>query len=281
MIHPFDPSDAFVKPASYGIPLAGEVLFWDEQFDESTGSMRRIECSRDLGRGDQLRLDRNSIVYVTLECTLRLPDYVAARFNLTIPQIYRGLLVGTGPLVDPGFTGRIHLPLHNLTANDYDVVAGEPFVWMEFTKLSSNARWNRSVRDAPKRTGSYRPFPPRKSKRVTISDYLKDGRPVTSSIPQLVGKAQESAHKAEGGARRARNTSVAVSIVAGLGVFIGIAAMLVTVWQGNQDADRERDQLRQEITTLQQTVDRLTGSQGGSATPAPTRTPASTRTATP
>jgi deoxycytidine triphosphate deaminase len=269
MIHPFDASDTFVKPASYGIPLAGEVLFWDEQFDESTGSMGRTECSRDLRRGDHLRLARNSIVYVTLECTLRLPDYIAARFNLTIPQIYRGLLVGTGPLVDPGFTGRLHLPLHNYTANDYDIVAGEPFVWMEFTKLSSNSRWTQPVRDAPQRSGTYRPFPARKRERVAIRDYLKDGAPVTSSIPQLVGTAQESARKAEAEARKARNTSLVVSIVAGLGIFLGIAAMLVTVWQGNQDANRERDQLRREISTLQQSVDRLSGSQGSSSTPAP------------
>ena len=279
MIHPFNPSESFVKPASYGIPLAGEVLFWEEQFDAASGTMRSTERSRELRRGQHLRLHRNSIVYVTLESTLRLPDYIAARFNLAIAEIYRGLLVGTGPLVDPGFTGRLHLPLHNYTANDYDVIAGDPFVWMEFTKLSRNVRWHRPVQAAPKRSGTYRRFPERKRERVAIKDYLKDDQPVTSSIPRLVGEARESAESAANAARSGRNFSIG----AGIAVFAGIAAMLVTVWLGNQEADRERDQLRRELSTLEQAVSRSSGSQNSasSASPAPTPTRTSVPTASP
>jgi deoxycytidine triphosphate deaminase len=277
MIHPFNPSDSFVKPATYGIPLAGEVLFWEQRFDDTSGTMVCEERSRELRRGQHLRLGRNSIVYVTIEATLRLPDYIAARFNLTIPDIYRGLLVGTGPLVDPGFVGRLHLPLHNYTANDYDVVAGEPFVWMEFTKLSPNARWNRPGQRAQERKGTYRPFPPRKRERVAIKDYLKDGEAVTSSIPPLVEHARESARKAADDARRGRN----ISVLAGVAVIVGIAAMLLTVWLGFEDADRERDQLRQNVAELEQTINRLSTSRTPRSVPTPTQTPRSTPTPSP
>jgi deoxycytidine triphosphate deaminase len=247
MIYPFQPGDDFLKPASYGVPLSGEVLYWEERFDDASGVMIREEKSFDFNKGEHLKLKRNSIVYVTLEPTLRLPDYIAARFNLTILDIYRGLLVGTGPLVDPGFTGQLHLPLHNYTANDYTIVSSEAFVWMEFTKLSVNDRWCRPVAAAPARAGRYKPFPARKQDRRAIKDYLKDHEAVTSSIPTLVEQARESARSAADDARRGRN----ISVLAGIAVIAGIAAMLVSVWLGFQDVQRERDQLQQSITKIQ------------------------------
>ena len=108
MIHPFEiPAEEseMLKPASCGIRLAGDVVYWD------TEKVAEQKVKRTLEPGEDLTLKRNSIVYVTLEPMLRLPDYIAARFNLTIRDIYRGILVGTGPLVDPGFTGRLSLPL--------------------------------------------------------------------------------------------------------------------------------------------------------------------------
>ena len=45
----------------------------------------------------------NSITFVQIESKIRLPNYIALRFNLRIQHVHRGLLLGTGPLVDPGF----------------------------------------------------------------------------------------------------------------------------------------------------------------------------------
>jgi deoxycytidine triphosphate deaminase len=125
MVHPFrvDPEDPteMLKPASCGMRLAGRVVYWEDRGDADP-----VKVTRELGPEEELELKRNSIVYVTLEPVLRMPDYIAARFNLTIRDIYRGLLVGTGPLVDPTFVGRISIPLHNLTYNNYTIKQGEP-----------------------------------------------------------------------------------------------------------------------------------------------------------
>ncbi|MGN6557143.1 MAG: dCTP deaminase domain-containing protein [Solirubrobacterales bacterium] len=246
MIHPFTPGDDSLKPASYAIPLEGEVLFWEESFDESTGKRHQRERRLELKPGDHLRLKRNSIVYVTLAPVLRLPNYIAARFNLTILDIYRGLLVGTGPLVDPGFVGRIHLPLHNYTANDYDIVANEAMVWMEFTKLSPNPAWTKPVSESPERSASFAGFPPRKLERELISDYLKDHEPVVSSIPRLVADARESARVAADKARSVRN----ISFAAALGVVIGVAAIVVTIIIGLNGISDEQGKLRAEMERL-------------------------------
>jgi deoxycytidine triphosphate deaminase len=246
MITPFNPDPDSLKPASYAIPLEGEVLFWEVTFDEKTGKQSQRKRCFDLKSGDHLRLKRNSIVYVTLAPVLRLTNYVAARFNLTILDIYRGLLVGTGPLVDPGFVGRIHLPLHNYTSNDYDIVANEAMVWMEFTKLSPNSAWTKPVPETPDRTASFTGFPQRKLKREVISDYLKDHEPVVSSIPQLVEDARESARVAAKETRTVRN----ISLGAAIGVVLAMGAIVVTIYLGLNDISNEQGDLRSEIATL-------------------------------
>jgi deoxycytidine triphosphate deaminase len=119
MICPFVPDkarpDELLKPASVAIPAGGEFLFWQQRHDPVWGGRDTATRQGTLQPGEELVVERNSIVYVGLAPTFRIPDYIAARFNLTIQNIYRGILVGTGPLVDPGFQGHLFLPLHNLT----------------------------------------------------------------------------------------------------------------------------------------------------------------------
>ena len=65
-----------------------------------------------------------------------MPDFIALRFNLQIQHVHRGLLLGTGPLVDPGFWGKLCIPLHNLTDQDYEIPKEEGLIWLEFTKTT-------------------------------------------------------------------------------------------------------------------------------------------------
>src|SRR6266481_659130 len=104
MIEPFDIT-ALQKPATYLVPLEGPVRYRDNsgryhRFYLSTTPRPEIADVR-----DSLTLQQNSLCYVTLQPVFRMPAYIAGRFNLLIRDVYRGLLVGTGPLVDPGFVG--------------------------------------------------------------------------------------------------------------------------------------------------------------------------------
>ena len=106
MIEPFD-LVALQKPATYLVPLEGLVRYRDTK-----GQFQRFYLSSDptvrnaeLDVRSELILEQNSLCYVTLQPTFRMPAYIAGRFNLLIRDVYRGLLVGTGPLVDPGFVG--------------------------------------------------------------------------------------------------------------------------------------------------------------------------------
>lgn len=132
MIYPFHPDK--LQGASYEVDIRGTVIWWDEE--------KKEEHIEQLTKpGDSFKLEPNSIAFVTLEPMFRIPDYLALRFNLKIVHVYKGLLLGTGPLVDPGFVGRLSIPLHNLTANTYTFHAGDGIIQMEFTKLSRNDIW--------------------------------------------------------------------------------------------------------------------------------------------
>ena len=252
MLFPFDvdlgdPSES-LKPASCGIRLLGEVRYWQEGKNEGDSP---TPIRRTLTRGQHLAIERNSIVYVTLAPTFRMPDYLAARFNLTIRDVYRGILLGTGPLVDPGFQGKLSVPLHNLTYNDYTLVGGEILVWMEFTKLSPHPDWESSAVRAPSRRGAFVGFPGRKLNRKTVDDYLEwasPGKPIRSSIPALAGEAAKSAERASSEAARIRNVSYGVAI----GIALALVGILLAVYQTFNEISSDRRDLRDQVLVLRQ-----------------------------
>src|SRR5205823_1683477 len=83
-----------------------------------------------------LEIPSNSIVFVSMQQFVRLPHYIAARFDLAIEFIYQGILLGTGPQVDPGFQGYLSCPLHNISNESVYIQLGHPFAKMDFAKTS-------------------------------------------------------------------------------------------------------------------------------------------------
>src|SRR5260221_4365195 len=120
MIEPFERGQ-LTKPATYLVKVEGDCRYRDED-----GKLVNFYLSKDPGARalhlevrDRVRLAPNSVCFLTLAAEFRMPAYIGARLNLLIRDVYRGLLVGTGPLVDPGFTGRLSVPIHNFTNREY------------------------------------------------------------------------------------------------------------------------------------------------------------------
>lgn len=132
MVFPYSPAqnpkNDKVTPASLTMTVGPEVLYWDRE-------NRRI-YNNNLTKGTKVKLNPNSITFLRPAEYFALPNYIAARFNLRIIHVHRGLLLGTGPLLDPGFKGYPMIPVHNLTENEYEIEVGEEFINVEFTKLS-------------------------------------------------------------------------------------------------------------------------------------------------
>lgn len=251
MLSPFGPEDSKgIKPASVEVPFEGQVVYWDE--DQKKWDDEVIEGSG--AHRSRFTLRRNSIAFVQVRPKFRLPYYIAVRFNLKITHVYRGLLLGTGPLVDPGYQGSLYIPLHNLTDNDYVFEAGEGLLWMEFTKL----QWDNDGRSDSDESfvayggalpEGYKPFPKSKVNLPLHSFFEKanKNRPIPSSIPQEIKKARNASKAAATSARRSARQ---VTFISGIGV-VGLLALGITLGQLLLETWGLVDEIKKEVRTEQ------------------------------
>lgn len=114
-----------LRPASYTLTIGDEYV-------DSEGKHRRLTENE-----DSFVFKKNSIVFVSAAEELDLPYYVIARFNLRVTWVYDGILLGTGPQVDPGFRGRLSCPLYNLTNLDITIKRGQEFATIDFEKTTT------------------------------------------------------------------------------------------------------------------------------------------------
>ena len=201
-----------LKAASYEMRFLGKLYDWNMTTD---GRLQR-RC-RNVCCDDEITLCRNSITYLWMKEKLLLPEYIAVRFNLHIRHVHKGILLGTGPLVDPGFFGNLLIPLHNLTDNNYKLIGGEGFIWVEFTKVSKHV------------PGSLKSFPSNKDITDPEEYMEKSGIRecgVQSAFKGTLDKAKKNARDARIEANRFKRTGYIAIVIGGL----AITATIVGIW---------------------------------------------------
>lgn len=117
-----------LRPASYTLRVGPDYV-------DSKG--KRGKLSK---KAPSFYIEPNSIAYVSTLESLDLPYYVAARFNLRVKWVYRGILLGTGPQVEPGFRGYLSCPLFNLTDRASKITLGDEFATIDFERTSNFCR---------------------------------------------------------------------------------------------------------------------------------------------
>jgi deoxycytidine triphosphate deaminase len=122
LIAAHDFKETNLKPASYSLTLGAKYYCNGE--------------TAEIKRGEYLVVPPNSFVIAGIEEQVVLPHWCAARFGLRVAYVYKGLLMGAGPQVDPGFEGYLGCPLHNLTNRPVRIKRGEPLAWIDFAKTS-------------------------------------------------------------------------------------------------------------------------------------------------
>ena len=190
-----------LKTASYEMRFLGELHYWTTK----DGTLELEPRCRKICCGSTVELPGNSITYLWMKERLLLPEYIAARFNLHIRHVHKGILLGTGPLVDPGFFGNLLIPLHNLTNNDYDLDGGEGIIWVEFTKLSEHEFWKSPGGERP---SDLKPFPHGKYIKDARGYFRKSGiidkRGVQSAFKGSLNKAEKNVEVAKKSAEDAK-----------------------------------------------------------------------------
>lgn len=118
-----------LKAAVYEMRLGSFAFRWE-------GDKRKI-----IRLGDQhdreLILPPNSLTFVTTVEKFNLPTDIIARFNLKVDWVHCGLLLGTGPIVNPGFNGYLLIPIHNFSSREVQICYGAKLIAVEFTKIPS------------------------------------------------------------------------------------------------------------------------------------------------
>ena len=216
----FDPSR--LKTASYEMRLLGKLYDW-----RATNDGRLQQRCREICDGDRVEFSRNSITYLWMKEKLLLPEYIAARFNLHIRYVHRGILLGTGPLVDPGFCGSLLIPLHNLTDNDYEVKGGEGIIWVEFTKVSEHEFWSKPKMQRP---CYLKPFPDTKDlndpyQYFKKSDLMKIGG-VQGAFKGALDRAEKHADDARKEANKLKQEFKRIGYIA---IAIGVVVFLTSI----------------------------------------------------
>lgn len=262
MIHPFDREN--LKSASYEGRIGKWAIYWDEN-----GKRQVVDLEND----GPIALKPNGLVFVSTYERFHLPNYLAVRFNLRINIVHSGLLLGTGPLVDPGFEGHLLIPLHNLTINEFPIRYNDKFIWIEFTKVSPHEDWNdgpgkkAEIIDARGQNFEYKPFhkDKRQDPQQPLVDYLiqyvgnvvVDG-PLMNAVPDDIRKAMALAKKAADEALSAKKTfkrtrtwgivgvtSVTIGILVAIG--IGVSQLLGAFSQLTLDATDAITETRMEL----------------------------------
>lgn len=217
--------DRRLKTASYELRFLGELHYWGSDDDGKFKRKNIPVCDN-----TPVTIPKNSITYLWIKENLLLPEYIAARFNLHIRHVHKGILLGTGPLVDPGFFGRILIPLHNLTDNDYELEGGEGIIWVEFTKVSTNEFWSTPDTHTKQRPSFLREFPKSKDiynpeRYLEKSDVIKEGG-VQSAFQGALDDARNSARDAQNSANRFKRLITIGGSIAIVGLIIGFAALI-------------------------------------------------------
>jgi len=114
-----------LRPAAYTLTIGQDYV-------DSAGRPGRLTKDK-----PSFEMKPNSIVYVTTQEKLHLPYYIAARFNLRVKWVYKGILLGTGPQVEPGYRGFLSCPLYNLTNRPIRVRIGDEFATIDFERTTN------------------------------------------------------------------------------------------------------------------------------------------------
>ncbi|MCP9221914.1 hypothetical protein MKP08_04025 [Erythrobacter sp. LQ02-29] len=244
MVWPYDLTRR--KAASYAMRVGHHIAYHDP-------ANTAADPYRSLNEGETFELPPNSLVYVKTLERFQLPDYLAARFNLHIDLVHKGLLLGTGPVVDPGFIGHLVVPLHNLTRNTYTMEAGQDLIWAEFTKTSMMPAWTgpKGVSRESAPLSDYVAFDKAKSDHEMswyINKATKSAQPggkdadfPANSIPERMAisqtaaeqastdaaAAKTAAEQARGAAERLRNVGGVALVV----LVIGLVAVFIATFQ--------------------------------------------------
>ncbi|MCQ2441110.1 MAG: hypothetical protein MJ076_04340 [Clostridia bacterium] len=281
MITPFHYSD--LHGITYDARLSGKCIYWeyieDSNYSDNLNKQTHkrfkkkiidvIDNTKDSNK--EIIIKPNSIVFVTLEPTFRIPDYIVLRYNFRIINIYRGLLLGTGPIIDPGFQGKLSIPIHNLTNNEYRFQVNDAIISIEFTKINPMSNLiMKTIDNNSKLSDKYnkkimnpklwvKPFSGKKTVEDYIYDSLKDQSvdTVGNSIPAVRNIIDECNKNVTEETKKTKSIIQKFEIIGILSVIVALATLALPTWIAFSDIQKERVEYNHNFSLFEEKTESL------------------------
>lgn len=158
--------DDCIQSASYDLTLGDSYLKGDD------GCIKNLDHNNPnlvLQAGDSAIVESLEIV--------RLPSFIAGRFDLRVKYFFQGVVLSNGPQVDPGYHGRLFCLLMNTSTKPIEFRKGHHFATIEFTQLAEP---------------SENPYNGRYQGKDKMKDFIQ-----TIMLPSMMKELGERVHKLE------------------------------------------------------------------------------------
>ncbi|HEX4037840.1 MAG TPA: hypothetical protein VHX37_07260 [Acidobacteriaceae bacterium] len=124
LIRPFDPTPkgkGRLRPAGYELTVGSHYSI--------NGEIRTLH---DGPIGNEIVLKPFEVVVIETQERLNVPEFMIARWNVTVGRAYQGLLWVGAAQVDPGFKGFLCCPIYNLSDQERHLKFGDPIAVIDF-----------------------------------------------------------------------------------------------------------------------------------------------------
>lgn len=117
-----DFKEEFLQPACYTLHVGSKFYLNDKEIYPNENG--------------EIKIPENGLLYFRVKEKINLPYYMIACHDLRVKQVYRGLLVGRGLQVDPGYSGYINYPIFNFTYDEKILKVGDEIGSIHFIKTT-------------------------------------------------------------------------------------------------------------------------------------------------
>ena len=191
---------------------SGNPSRWDTFLEKASGlDIFPLNYVPTLITSSTLLLPPNSLTFVTTVERFNLPRDIIARFNLKSKLVHKGLLLGTGPIVDPGFKSKIVIPLHNFSNIPLQLKYNEGFISVEFTRTLNPDKDNIDGYDVKRVQND--------SANTPVEEFFKNTKYVESSVYSALSQSE----------RMVKRANTTVKRLTGIGI-IAILALFIASW---------------------------------------------------
>ena len=166
-----------IEPASYDLRLGSECY---------TKAKRRLLRDDD----PDFLIEPYELAVISIYENLNVPRYLVGRWNIRIGLIYKGVLLVSGPQVDPGFRGRLYCTIFNLSTTTIRLRYKEHVATIDFAKTSLFGKKCKKFKQKKYQLSEYLPSYPLESGPADIRERVRKTEDIVSRMENRVSAFQ-------------------------------------------------------------------------------------------